>query len=366
MSRTENRPNKSFTKTFVGGIPINCLEKNLSEFMSTFGKVETVFIAKDGFGQNKGFAFVDFSQVKSTQLLFGEHSFMNKTIEVKFNLSNQIYLFKLPGVPNETDIRNSIQNYGFEVSDIIIGSDVNGIPTGGACVGLTKDIDISKLLDMRVINVAGSEVSVYPKITRKSSTSFQKEGQGRNKKTKKFHENSRINHQGIEGSYFGSSQIKPFHIPALPMNNLGMIPYSQEPQMVKVNSKLFLSGSINSSHQEIDIMSPGFIAELNNRKLSSSLRTDSKEYYPPSNKKSTLDTKEDSAEEPFSRTISHSTTDNKGMGSTFCDQSHSKLSGLSYSFHYASPYSMGYPHHGAPRQLKREITIDYYTFPGKE
>jgi RNA recognition motif-containing protein len=373
MSRLDYRKNHEWVKTFVGGLPFHCCEQELSSFMASFGKVEEVFMARDHNGHHKGFAFVDFSFVKSNPHLFGEHLFQGKTIEVKRNLSKQHFLYKLPKEVKEADIRRTIQSYGFETSDLLLGNDLNGIPIGGACIRLSDEESMNQLLNLGSIELGGREVQVHSRISKRPLASNNKNREynsGRQPKSKKTYEMNQVGSPEI-----GMLLNPPFTLPSYSM-------------IAKPGLASHFSGEVNpqpgsSLGMNLDPSSQAFAPNLAfdssesgasdnaHRKLSNSLRTNSKEYFPTTttttttkkNSKLSPDTKEDSCEDNngFSRaTALLSLPDNMiGTSPAVGDLGLSKLSGQSISFQ--SPTKSVF----SPLAI-REVKISYFTFPGRD
>jgi hypothetical protein len=141
MARVEKRSSLGEElKTFVGGLPIPCEEAELGLFMSQFGQVVDVFISREPHSRlHKGFAFVTFSSVHSLEHLFGEHYFKDRQIEVMRNLHNQLFLSSVTHSISPPAIRTALENQGFGVHEVLIGTDLNGVPRGFATVRLHRD-----------------------------------------------------------------------------------------------------------------------------------------------------------------------------------------------------------------------------------
>ena len=375
MSRLDNRKNQELVKTFVGGLPFHCCEQELSSFMASFGKVEEVFMARDHNGQHKGFAFVDFSLVKSFSHLFGEHLFQGKTIEVKRNLSKQHFLYKLPREVKEADIRRTIQSYGFETSDLLLGNDLNGIPIGGACIRLSDEESMHQLLSLGSIELGGREVQVHSRISKRPLTTNNKNREynsGPQAKSKKTNEINQIVPREVDllpGHPFTLTTFSMNGKPTLASQKSGDVNFHKTDQSLGLN--LELSNQVFSSNPPADSSESG-TSENAHRKLSNSLRTNSKEYFPTTtttntttkkHSKITPFTKEDSCEDNngFSRAtafLSHSEF-NIGTSPAVGDLGQPKLSGQSISFQ--SPNKSVF----SPQTI-REVKISYFTFPGRD
>jgi RNA recognition motif-containing protein len=373
MSRLDNRKKQEWVKTFVGGLPFHCCEQDLSSFMASFGKVEEVFMARDQNGHHKGFAFVDFSFVKSYPNLFGEHQFQGKTIEVKRNLSKQLFLYKLPREVKEADIRRTIQSYGFETSDLLLGNELNGIPIGGACIRLTDEESMNQLLNLGSIELGGREVQVHSRISKRPLASNNKNREftnSRQVKSKKTYDIDQMDPQEID-----MVLNHPF---ALPNHSIAAKPaFSSQFSSEVIPFKGDQSLGMNLDHtNQVYTTNPPFDSSESGasdnalRKLSNSLRTNSKEYFPTTTTTTTKkitklspDTKEDSCEDNTS--ISRATAPlrlpeyDHGTSPAVGDLGQSKLSGHSYSFQ--SPTKSVF----SPQTI-REVKISYFTFPGRD
>ncbi len=159
----DQAPTKGALRTFVGGLPYHCEEHELRLFMEKFGTVEHIYISKDGGGQHKGFAFVDFSSTLGSANVFGEHSFKSKTIEVKRNLLNQLFMSNLPANLTDSDIQSAIESLGFPVAEALLGDGTNGIPVGAACVRLKDDNQVSNVAPSGVLIIKDEVVTVLAK-----------------------------------------------------------------------------------------------------------------------------------------------------------------------------------------------------------
>ena len=375
MSRLDNRKNQELVKTFVGGLPFHCCEQELSSFMASFGKVEEVFMARDHNGQHKGFAFVDFSLVKSFSHLFGEHLFQGKTIEVKRNLSKQHFLYKLPREVKEADIRRTIQSYGFETSDLLLGNDLNGIPIGGACIRLSDEESMHQLLSLGSIELGGREVQVHSRISKRPLATNNKNREynnGRQPKSKKTYDMNQLGSQEVGmllNHPFTLSSYSMIAKPALASHFSGEVIPQKPDQSLGLN--LDLSNQVLTATLPFDSSESG-ASDNAHRKLSNSLRTNSKEYFPTTtttttttkkNSKLSPDTKEDSCEDNtgFSRATALLSLpeNNYGTSPAVGDLGQSKLSGQSISFQ--SPTKSVF----SPQTI-REVKISYFTFPGRD
>lgn len=108
-------------KLFVGGLHRNTTEKELTEYFSQFGEVESIAIKNDPHtGQSRGFAFVTYAAQKSVDdlLAAGDHYIANKKIDPKRvtkkvnPLKCKIFVGGLTTEISEQDVRDYFGQYG--------------------------------------------------------------------------------------------------------------------------------------------------------------------------------------------------------------------------------------------------------------
>uniref|UniRef100_A0A8D8RZ29 RNA-binding protein squid n=1 Tax=Cacopsylla melanoneura TaxID=428564 RepID=A0A8D8RZ29_9HEMI len=108
-------------KLFVGGLHRNTGEKEISEYFSQFGEVESISIKNDPYtGQSRGFAFVTFTTQKAIDdlLAAGDHYIANKKIDPKRvtkrvnPLKCKIFVGGLTTEITEQDVRDYFSQYG--------------------------------------------------------------------------------------------------------------------------------------------------------------------------------------------------------------------------------------------------------------
>lgn len=160
LGMEQSQTSKELLKTFVGGLPYHCYEEELRQFLEQFGSIEQIYVSKDSEGQHKGFAFVSFSRIYPTHNLFGEHGFKNKTIEVKLNLLNHLFVPSLPRFVSGEDLRQAIESLGYPVAKVMVGSGMNGIPAGTASVKLVDDFHLNDLGQIGKLIIKGAPVKM--------------------------------------------------------------------------------------------------------------------------------------------------------------------------------------------------------------
>jgi RNA recognition motif. (a.k.a. RRM, RBD, or RNP domain) len=147
--------------TFVGGIPRRCSQDHLTQFMSQFGYVKEVYISKDeNNGGHKGFAFVNFSSVTRIDLLFGNHLWFGKKIEIKRSLQEYINLMGVPHQATESDIVSAFSSLGHRACEILMGGKVPGVSRGCVGVRLMKFSFQEQVVKQGFLTVLGKRVKM--------------------------------------------------------------------------------------------------------------------------------------------------------------------------------------------------------------
>jgi len=370
MLRAENRP-REILKTFVGGLPFHCNEQELGQFMSQFGIVHEVYISKDPTGFHKGFAFVNFSAVEQTERLFGEHYFKSKLIEVKQNLHNQLILPSLPENTDENTIRKAIEDLGFLVAVVTLGTEFNGVPPGSASVRLAREDQVGLALGKGKVLIKDIEVEINTRVTKKvaSSATLQSKDFSGKKKFSRQNIERCFNNGREEDRRLGSLQ-------GLSKSSLGGENLEQAENIVGLfhsftklsfNEDLGLSAFEFGGANETDSVLFG----KPTRKLSSSLKTNSKEYFlSPSKLDSLVLGRESSGvlslDNDNSSKVISTTRHNSECGiPTEIDTPTSKrLNGCSTSFF--SGNSSGMRLFSPPLSRPSEVRIRFFTFPDRD
>lgn len=355
-------PAKGVLRTFVGGLPYHCEEHELRQFMEKFGSVEHIYISKDGGGQHKGFAFVDFNSTFSHMNVFGEHSFKSKTIEVKRNLLNHLFISNFPPRLSETDIHSAIESLGFPVTEVLLGRGTNGIPVGAACVRLKDDTQVSNVAPSGTLIIQNESVSVLAKANKLFSKSpLDSATKKKNNKklsqanTTRFNNTKHTIHQAFDFSRLVNGSPENFPDPEI----FGMIQMSYQ--------KLTLSDLSTAEPRDTDQLS--FSGEKK-RKLSGSLLASSKEFPSFPRKMEPLGVKtQELPGRPYNALEETYTMPAMSRHNSECLQDPDqlglahprRLNSFSSSF-YSNPGSMA----SSIMTPSRECKISYFTFPGRD
>jgi RNA recognition motif-containing protein len=148
-------------ETFVGGIPWNCSQDQLTQFMSQFGYVKEVYISKDENTANpKGFAYVNFSTVTKMDLLYGDHLWLGKKVQIKRSLQDFINLSDVPIQATESDIASAFISLGYRVREVLIGGKTPGVTPGTVGVRLMKFSFQEKVCKQRFLTILETKVKM--------------------------------------------------------------------------------------------------------------------------------------------------------------------------------------------------------------
>ena len=83
MNHQTDTSNSLVSKVFVGGLPQTWQSGHLAQFMSNFGRVVNVELKRDESGNSKGFGFVYLEDHLPLEQIYGRHDYYNASIEVK-------------------------------------------------------------------------------------------------------------------------------------------------------------------------------------------------------------------------------------------------------------------------------------------
>lgn len=359
----EQAPTKGALRTFVGGLPYHCEEHELRQFMEKFGTVEHIYISKDGGGQHKGFAFVDFSSTLCNAHVFGEHSFKSKTIEVKRNLLNQLFMSNLPADLSESDIQLAIESLGFPVAEALLGNGTNGIPVGAACVRLKDDNQVSNVAPSGVLIIKDEVVTVLAKANKVFAKSPHESA------TKKKN-NKKLSHANATKFNPKNSLPQPFDFSRLVGGSPENFPDHDVYGMLQMSYPKLTVSDVSTADQQdgADHVSTSGTSKL--RKFSGSLLASSKEFtsLPPKVELFEVKTQElpvrlfsdlgDSyAGLTVSRHYSECLQDTGQLGPNLPR----RLNSFSSSFYSTSGSLMS-----TGLTPSRECKISYFTFPGRD
>lgn len=366
IGETEWRAHQEPLKTFVGGLPYHCDEADLENFMKRFGVPEQIFISKDASGQHKGFAFVSFTTLDTTQQLFGEHNFKSKIIEVKRNLLNHLYLENIYSNISISDIKNSLGMLGFPLAEVILGTGFNGLPTKTACAKLSDEGQMPQAASIRKLEINGCLVELVAKFSKRIASKAVKESPTRRKYNKKAAE--------LESN--NSNQIQP----AVLLNEFNSVSSSHEGifqnelkiRCMDQSKQSSLASTLSNADVKESLDLCSFSGDKR-RKLSNSLKTDSKEYFPFQRKvdslgivreeirMSTLKSFEDFGGDNDFLYLPRHNSESLAHSEFFEGENSRRLSSYSSSF-----FSSNSPLRKNLRLSLMEVRVAFFTFPGRE
>jgi len=117
MDTSELLPDEDDRKLFVGGLPQDAKQEDISAHFQTFGEIDNINIKTDpATGRSRGFAFVVFKTVQSLQDAVNEqeHSVKGKKVAVKKAKAKEgkIYVGKLKPELSDEEIKNHFAQFG--------------------------------------------------------------------------------------------------------------------------------------------------------------------------------------------------------------------------------------------------------------
>jgi len=117
MDTTEVLPDEDDRKLFVGGLPQDAKQEDISAHFQTFGEIDNINIKTDpSTGRSRGFAFVVFKSVQSLQdaVTEQEHSVKGKKVAVKKAKAKEgkIYVGKLKPELSDEEIKSHFAQFG--------------------------------------------------------------------------------------------------------------------------------------------------------------------------------------------------------------------------------------------------------------
>jgi len=117
MDTSELLPDEDDRKLFVGGLPQDAKQEDISAHFQTFGEIDNINIKTDpATGRSRGFAFVVFKTIQSLQDAVNEqeHSVKGKKVAVKKAKAKEgkIYVGKLKPELSDEEIKNHFAQFG--------------------------------------------------------------------------------------------------------------------------------------------------------------------------------------------------------------------------------------------------------------
>src|SRR3990167_1690848 len=153
---------------FIGGLPADVDDDELAFFLRRFGRVDDLYISRTpDQGHSKGFAFATFAPGVNKEAIFGEHSFKNKSLEIKLNTHGMLCLAGLPSDTNQSTIRKAFDGLGFMTVEVIVGGPGVGVADGIAFVKLDCSVAHLRALQLGSITVNGKKISISAKAPRR-------------------------------------------------------------------------------------------------------------------------------------------------------------------------------------------------------
>ena len=162
----DNRFDDEDRKLFVGGLPQDCSQDDLKQYLSKYGEMDRVQLKTDyETGRSRGFAFVVFSDVAGMEAaLADEHEINGKRFTAKKAVTKpgKIYVGRLPSDGlSDDDIRNYFASHG-TVTEFIrpIDRANNNQPKNFAFITFVKEAVCKQLIEMGTLDINGHEVII--------------------------------------------------------------------------------------------------------------------------------------------------------------------------------------------------------------
>jgi len=117
LDTSELVPDEDDRKLFVGGLPQDARQEDISAHFQTFGEIDNINIKTDpATGRSRGFAFVVFKTISSLQDAVNEqeHTVKGKKVAVKKAKAKEgkIYVGKLKPELSDEEIKNHFAQFG--------------------------------------------------------------------------------------------------------------------------------------------------------------------------------------------------------------------------------------------------------------
>ena len=147
-------------RLFIGGIPLEWDEGDLRHFMQQFGSVEKVRINRDETSKPKGFGFATLSSHVAPALIYGKHYSHVHTIEIKQLLQKCLYLqLPAPESLSNEQIRAYFEKLPYPI-DSVDSIFVSGSQNCFIKVCFTRDHNLKAIVDQRFLEIDAVQVEV--------------------------------------------------------------------------------------------------------------------------------------------------------------------------------------------------------------
>ena len=166
---------------YLGGLPLNCQEKDIREYFSRFGRVSDACVKRNPDGSTRGYGSVQFEygeELDCKTLLEASHKIFNKVIEVKKfvdcpikqkqllkeDIDKSVFVKKLPLDCKDEDLQRHFQKFGKIERGYVICKD--GKSRGFGVVRFFCPTSAEAALNTRKHVIKGKEVTVEKKSTK--------------------------------------------------------------------------------------------------------------------------------------------------------------------------------------------------------
>jgi len=211
LDTSEVLPDEDDRKLFVGGLPQDAKQEDISAHFQTFGEIDNINIKTDpATGRSRGFAFVVFKTVQSLQEAVAEqeHSVKGKKVAVKKAKAKEgkIYVGKLKPELSDDEIKNHFAQFG-TISQVEQPFDKTKNERKNFCfITFEKEESAKQLLKAGCTTINGVDLEVK-KVTpkpdpRMMGMAFMGRGGGRGGFTNPY---------GPYGDYYGYGYADPYY-----------------------------------------------------------------------------------------------------------------------------------------------------------
>lgn len=171
-------------KVFVGGLSVNCDDRDLREYLLRFGPVYAVDIVRDKHGQSKGYAFAAFRSAEDRGKAIGKsHTLLGRPFEIrplvdsqknsemlKENAKRKLFVSNLKDSFEERDLISLFSQYG-TVSEVTVSRDASTqLSKGFGFIVFTDESSVQAVLNnahKRTFKIKGHEIIVKEAIPKR-------------------------------------------------------------------------------------------------------------------------------------------------------------------------------------------------------
>lgn len=205
-------------KVFIGGISVNCEDKELKDYLSRFGVLLHCDVIRDKSGHSRGYAFASFKNEQSKKDSLGKnHLLKGKQFEVRdlvdSNKNNELlgaiakrklFISNIKESIRESDIQEFFQNFG-NLEEVLVSRDpITQLSKGFGFVVFKEPESVGRLLknnQKKLIKIKGHEIIIKEAIPKKDIVKMKQESKSKPQTT---------GHQNQEEEYYNDQDASVF------------------------------------------------------------------------------------------------------------------------------------------------------------